>query len=368
MVRLKLTRTNIKFTFRYIVSVFIIFILVFILMRFPEVAGQGISDGIDLCLGTLIPSLLPFMIVSSLTVNLNIFNAFEKLFSKATNKLFRLPGNFIGIIFMSFIGGYPVGGKIIKDLYEKGEISPEAGKRALLFCINPGPAFVISYVGFYMLGSKKAGVILYVSIILSTLIIGIITRFLSSENVFQNSTIEKPSAMPLSDCIARSVLSGSRSMLIICSWVIVFSCLSRLTELFNLSSGTNLFINSIIEVTNGCYLACGNLNLPAIACIIGFGGICTHFQVADAIRTVKLPYKYFFTSRIVHGALSAVICNLLLNAFPVSYDVFSSGTLPTREATASSVIVSTGMLVMCALVMLGDTFNIKIRCITQNKA
>ncbi len=365
MIKTKLTRTNALFALKYIFSTFIISVSAFLLLRFPETAGQGISDGIDLCLGTLIPSLLPFMVISSLAVQFNTLGISDRLFSKATNKLLRLPGISVGIIIMSIIGGYPIGGKIIKDLYGQGEITSSQGRRMLLFCVNPGPAFVISSVGFYMLGSKRAGVIMYLSVITSSFIMGILSRFFDNESYVKCETRKDNSAESLSDGIIKSVSSGGKSMLIICTWVILFSGISRLIELFNLSPGINLFLNCVLEVTNGCNLAGGNLSLPVIACIIGFGGVCTHFQVADALRAVNLKYKYFITSRIIHGALSAVICNLFLRFFPVSYNVFSFGTLPAHEVSTTSSVISIAMLTMCALVMLGDRLKIKIRCTTK---
>ena len=361
MVKTKFTRTDTLFALKYIISVFLMFILGFLLLRFPETAGQGISDGIDLCLGTLIPSLLPFMIVSSLAVNLNTFELIENIFSKATNILFRLPGKSLGIILMSMVGGYPIGSKMIKDLYERGEITAMQGKRLLLFCINPGPAFAISSVGFYMLGSKKAGIIIYLSVILSSFLICFASRFLENKSTYVCKAASHKSTVSFANEFVRSVSSGSKSMLIVCAWVIIFSGIGRLVDIISFSPDMNMFLNCLLEVTNGCYLAGGTLSIPAIACIIGFGGICTHFQVMDAVRTVKLRYKYFIIARIIHGALSAVICNLILKIYPVSYDVFSFGTLPTTRVTPVSVALSVSMLTMCALVMLGDTFYIKVR-------
>ncbi|MBQ7296162.1 MAG: hypothetical protein IJW86_08245 [Clostridia bacterium] len=353
--------TRYIFVLRYILSSFCVFIAGFMLLKFPETAGQGISDGIDLCLGTLIPSLYPFMIVSSLVVSLDTFSYIERLFSKITNTLLRLPGKSLSVIVMSMIGGFPIGGKMIKELYEKGEITEFQAKRLMLFCINPGPAFTISSVGFYMLGSKKAGVIIYFSVIAAAMLICFATRFLERDSFYMEEKAKNKSDLSFSACLVSSVSSGSAAMLGVCAWVIAFSCLNRLTDILPLSPEMRLFVCSLLEVTNGCYLASGNLGIPAIAAIIGFGGICTHFQVMSTVRAVRLKYKHFITGRIMHGALSAVICNFILNICPVSYDVFSLGTLPTKTAGAISVPVSIGMLIMCALIMLGDSFYIRIK-------
>ncbi len=347
---------------KYILSVFVIFSAGFMLLRFPETAGQGISDGIDLCLGTLIPSLYPFMIISSLAINLDSFRFIENFLSKSTEYIFRLPGKTLCVIIMSMIGGFPLGGKMTKELYEKGRITPLQGKRLLLFCVNPGPAFTISSVGFYLLGSKKTGLIIYISLILSSLIICFLTRFISQDDeVEEILKRSEPSSPEFSSSLVSSVSSGSSAMLNVCCWVIAFSCLVRLTDILPLSSDMRMFVCSLLEVTNACSLAAGNLSIPAIAAIIGFGGICTHFQIMNAVKALKLKYKYFITGRIIHCGLSAVICDFFLKISPVSYDVFSLGTLPNERAGTVSVPISIGMLIMCALIMLGDSFRIQIK-------
>lgn len=355
------------FYFKYLMVFFIICLISFMLLRFPETAGQGISDGIDICLGTLIPSLYPFMIVSSLIINLNLFSFFEKCFSKAAEFIFGLPGKCLGVILMSLIGGFPIGGKMTKDLYEKGEISSCQGQRLLMFCVNPGPAFAISSVGFYMLGSKKIGLIIYLSLIVSSLIVGILTRFIVDDEDSYFTEKFPESSHRFSDSFVKSVSGGSSSMLSVCAWVISFSCINRLIEITPLSNSFKFFSYCILEVTNGCLVSSGNLPIPIIAGIIGFGGFCTHFQIMSAINTLKLKYKYFFASRIFCGALAVIICNFALKLFPVSYDVFSLGTLPQKVSTGESAAVSIGMLTLCGIFLIGDSFYIKIKKKTKQQ-
>ncbi len=349
------------FYFRYLVAIFIICFISFMLLRFPETAGQGISDGIDICLGTLIPSLYPFMIVSSLIINMNIFRFFDRHFSKITKLIFALPGKCLGVIFMSLIGGFPIGGKMTKDLYESGEISRSQAKRLLMFCVNPGPAFAISSVGFYMLGSKKIGLIIYLSLIISSLTVGILSRFVVEEDNSYFTQKLDFNTSSFSDSLVKSVSSGSVSMLSVCAWVITFSCINRLIEITPLSAGFKFFLYCILEVTNGCLSSCGNLPIPIIAGIISFAGFCTHFQIMSAINTVKLKYKHFLACRIFSGALTVIICNFALKLFPVSYDVFSMGTLPQQATFGKSAGVSIGMLAMCGIFLIGDSFYIKIK-------
>ena len=121
------------------------------------------------------------------------------------------------------------------------------------------------------------------------------------------------------------------------------------------------FLSCILEVTNGVFLASGNISLPLIAGIIGFGGLCGHCQVMPYLVKLRLRYKYFFVARVVSGALSVIYCKFLTDIFPVSYEVISIGTLPSQRASAVSSAVSIGMLFTAGLFLLGDSAVINIK-------
>ncbi len=345
----------------YIPVCFFIFFIAFMLLRFPETAAQGISDGIDLSLGTLIPTLYPFMVLSSLIIELNIFDRIPKPLKKISDILFSLRGKCLGVIFLSMIGGLPLGCKMTSELYEKGEISRSQGRRMLLFCYCCGPAFTISTVGIYMLGSKNAGIIIYISLIMSAFTIGILSRFFGDDDSFYLTQKNSDTNDGFSAGFVRSVSKGSSAMLSVCGWVILFSSINRIVEILPIENSVKLFLSCILEATNGVYLASGNLSLPIIAGIIGFGGLCGHCQVMPYIIKLRLNYKYFITSRIICGALSVIYCDALMNIYPVSYEVFSLGTLPPQSSSGVSSAISVAMLFSAGLFLLGDSTIIKIR-------
>ena len=345
----------------YIPICFVLFSIVFLLMRFPSVAAQGITDGIDLSLGTLIPTLFPFMVLSSLMIEQHIFDNIPKPLKSLFRAIFSVDGSSIGVIILSMIGGLPLGCKMTAQLYESGKISRCNGRRMMLFCFCMGPAFTIGSVGLFMLSSQKAGVVIYASLILSTLTIGILSRFFEYEDSVYLPSNSHEIKQPFSISLVRSVSDASKAMLNVCAWVIIFSCIINLTEVIPMNESVRFFLGCILEVSNGAYLASGNLPLPIIAGIIGFGGFCGHCQVMPYIIRLKLKYKFFLVSRIIGGALSVIYCKVLLNFFPISYEVFSLGTLPNEKAFGVSSWVSIGMLFTAALFLLGDSTAIKIK-------
>ena len=345
----------------YIPISFTLFFIGFLLLRFPSVAAQGISNGIDLSLGTLIPTLFPFIILSTLMVEQQIFDYIPKSLKRISRAVFDIDGSCLGVIVLSLIGGLPLGCKLISQLYEKGRISRCNGRRMALFCFCMGPAFTIGSVGLFMLSSEKAGFILYASVVLSAMTIGVLSRFFEAEDNVYLPTKFSDSKQPFSVSLVRSVSDGSKAMLNVCAWVIVFSCISKLTEVLPMDESARFFLGCISEVTNGAYLASGNMSLPIIAGIIGFGGLCGHCQVMPYIIKLHLKYKYFLVARIISGALSVIYCKFLLSFFPVSYEVFALGSLPTDKAFGVSAHVSLAMLFSAGLFLIGDSTAITIK-------
>lgn len=188
--------------------------LFLILFFSPEIA-DGTKKGISVSMNMLIPSLFCFMIFSNFIMKTKLKRVIsfplEKLFSKA----FRLNSCESTIYLLSLIGGYPIGAKLISDLYAKGEIKKEKAERLLAFFVNCGPSFLISGIGAGLLGNVKIGVIIYLSELLASFIIGfIITR---KTDISVSKTNESPSA-DFGIALTESVVDATKTMILICAY------------------------------------------------------------------------------------------------------------------------------------------------------
>jgi hypothetical protein len=113
-------------------------------------------------------------------------------------------------------------------------------------------------------------------------------------------------------------------MLCVCSYVLVFSAVCEGIKALGFSENTNCFLFSILEVTNGALACCGRFPLPVIAAVIGFGGLCVHFQVMSGALECKLKIRYFIVARLLNALLASGICRVLIYLFPVEISVFAS--------------------------------------------
>ena len=73
--------------------------------------GDGVRNGLFLCGETVIPSLFPFMIISSwLDFNISIT---DNIADKICIKLFGIPSSLMLVFVIGLLSGYPMGAKII---------------------------------------------------------------------------------------------------------------------------------------------------------------------------------------------------------------------------------------------------------------
>ena len=79
--------------------------------------------GIKICLYSVIPSLLPFMLITNYMQAHNLCTTVSAIFHPIFNKLMSLSEYGTFALIIGFTSGYPMGAKIIGDLYSADNIS-----------------------------------------------------------------------------------------------------------------------------------------------------------------------------------------------------------------------------------------------------
>ncbi len=325
-------------------------VIAFVVLFFcdPATMINGVSGALTLCGSAVIPSLFPFLVISDFLVRSGLCEVMGNILSAITGWLFKLPGSAGCAILISTVGGYPVGARMTAQLLEKGKITLRQSRRMMLFCINAGPAFVIGTVGSTMLLSRKAGVILYISLIVSAMFIGIIMRFISEGefDIRQEKSDFNPSVM--SEC----VLHSTNSMLTMCGWIMLFSCINAYISKLPFNESTLVWINIITEVTTGCASASESFPVSVQALVMGWAGLSVHCQIMPFVKATGLKITHFFLSRIIHGSLATAIAMILFRLFPCETSVFSARPEILPAAFSVSAPAAAAMLVLSVFVIM----------------
>ena len=309
----------------------------------PKVCTEGAVKGLLLSGRVIIPSLFPFtacvlFIMKSGGLNLLDFaNPFTK-------RVFRLSPQQFSLMLLSFIGGYPVGGKLLNEAVKSGKISKENAGIMLNYCVNAGPAFIVLAVGGGILGSKKIGYILLLAHIISSLILSLVFgHFIKNDNTDSENTAESFSP---ADNFVVSVCEAASAIFSVCAYVILFSTVNEYMNCLSEKISVLKYISPLLEVTNA---VTGMRNIVIIAFLLGFAGVSVWCQIISMGKLIKINFAVFTLSRTAHGVLSAVITALLLKAFGIAVTVSAS---VKYTPTYNGIVLSLSMLSMVIVLII----------------
>lgn len=258
------------------------------------------------------------MLLSNISINYEFVNDISDIL-KNLMKLFKVNKNCAFAFVMSIISGTPSNGKYLKDLLDSKLINLNDCQKCLNFCHFTNPIFILGTIGYTFLQDKKMGLIILISHYFSSVLIGIIGRNKSSDNINNNISLKRDKKSFIT-ILNTSIKNTINTLFLILG--VITTCLI-LTSIINklLFLNDNLkFIYGLIEVTQGLkYLSLSNLTLNTKAIIssflISFGGVCIHMQVFSIIDNKKIRYYPYLLSRITHGIISSIITFVIINLF-----------------------------------------------------
>jgi len=351
------------------------------LVLLPEQSVEAARGGVELCVNVILPSLFPFFVLSTLSVELGLIEYAGRLMQKVMYPLFRVNGACAGAFVLGIVGGYPVGARTVISLYESGQCSRTEAERMLSFCNNSGPAFILGVVGAGVFSNSRAGLLLYGAHVAASLIVGIVFRFYHGTSAsFQNKThVQKP-AKGFSVAFTDSIKKAFNGTLNICGFVIFFTVLVRLlfrigamgwiTEMLNRRLNISMaesLLTGIIEITSGVWSlrdhasAMGD-RLCMAAFILGWAGLSVHCQVLSFIGNTGLSTRTYFAGKLLHGILSAGIIYGCFRSFgsriPVSSFLATQVCTVAEMQFGQALIASTctALLVFLALILLSREY------------
>ena len=337
------------------------------LLLYSKNVQKAIYQSMDYCFKLLIPSLFPFIALTSYTIHSPVNTVIGKIFSPVTRRIFKLPSTCSSVIIMSLIGGYPSGAVGISALLSRREITEKQARRMLCFCINPGIAFVITFLGGSVLQNPKTGIFLFFSIVLSSLLIGFFISIAEkppAENTQTHSDSQKAalvnaafdsSKVIMKMCACMFIFAAIFSILQSCGLLLYFAnYLHKLLSISVSESFSLLFLLS--EIAGGVQNASVNSVLPAIyyAFALAFGGICVHMQILSFFEKFPMKISVFIIFRVFHAFLASFIFSIFARTSPDVQSVFISTAKSSYQVHILSTSAGGGFLLflMCAAFLL----------------
>lgn len=265
--------------------------------------AQAARDALSLCAQSVIPSLFPFFVLSSLFIDLGCAHTFGHALAPIMYRLFGVSGAGGTAFLLGMIGGYPVGARTAGALYQSGQCSKEECERLLLFCNNAGPSFILGIAGLGCFGSTRVGAWLYLIHVAAAVIVGLLYRKNTANTKIETGHFQARSWV---DAFINAVRSGAISMVYICGFIVFFLVILRLlTRFTGIDNGALL---GIIEMTNGILrLDNDQWGFMAAAGLLGWGGLSIHCQTAAVVHTSGLSMKRYYWGKALQALLSVAL-------------------------------------------------------------
>ena len=298
--------------YKIFLSIFIAYIILNMVI-YPSFYISKTLEGISVWTFNVLPSVLPFIFFTKILSLTGVVEKASKLFSKPCKVLFKTPSISSYVFCMSIISGYPVGAKVISDLYLDNKITRSDAFKMISFCSTSGPMFIIGTVGCILLKNATFGYIIFISHVLGALLNGLLYRNIKTDNSFSSPIMKKERETSLSDIIYDTLISVLSIGVVITIFFVVISSLSPFFNLFSPKLAS--ILEGVIEITKGCIdisSSFGNVG-KVLACsfVIGFGGISTILQSLAMLSKIKLPISLFVLQKFTHALISTVISFLI---------------------------------------------------------
>ena len=327
-------------------SALISLISMFVMAANPQEIMDAAKSAFILCASTLLPSLFPFMIASSVFIN-SVSAGSVRFLSPVFKFLFGISPGAAAALIPGMICGYPVGASCSCQLYQNNVISKSEAESLIAFSNNSGPLFVIGAVGTGILGDARTGMLLYAIHIISAIICGIILKPFteSKKSLLQlESNMHKKN---FTDCVSDSTLT----LLKICGFVVAFAVINRL-----IAPAINLLpqycrcaVAGFLELTNAVALAAAGIEnnaakLILISGALGWSGLSVHMQVKSITAPAGLSMKKYYMTRILTCMISMILSYFTFAASVAPFDNSLSTTFyPILAAAVVLITFSTIM-------------------------
>lgn len=303
---------------RKIIALFFITMTILSLIKSNYVSNEFYKT-INILLTTIIPSLLPFMILIQLLISFNGLDLIAFYLQKLSKKILNTSGYGLIVILCSIFGGFPYSAILTSELVEKKKLSLDEAKNLVKYIFFPSIGFLLST----LLNINKKYSYIIIIITISIYLSGIFLFFISNKkNNYKdiikedfNSSLNNDSSSILNNVINSSI----KSIINICFTILLFSIFKSLISLYikdkllNLAAGIIEFSSSSINIllTNKNTL----FDFIILTFIISFGGFCVFIQAANYIKKIRLSMKELIKSRLFCALLSVLLFVILFFIF-----------------------------------------------------
>ncbi len=285
----------------------------------PADAVNAASDGLVLWYQKVLPTLLPFAILSGILIDSGAILYLTKYLYRVTKWILPTSETGAFVFFSGFLFGFPMGSKNCALLYQNGLLCCEEAELLAVLCNNISPVFVGSFVIGQQLKMPARLLPGYLLVYLPPILLGnLLLRRKSLQKRIK--TWEISQKMPASrfqlnfKIIDTGIMNGFETLTKLGGYIMLFSIAAAMLAALPLSAVVKPLFIGILELTNGiaalgALTGLSSYQYTAALGLTAFGGISGLAQTFSMIKDCPfsrgkyLGIKLILTTATTSGAL-----------------------------------------------------------------
>lgn len=279
-------------------------IMTYCILTHSELSLYYAFMGLELWFNKMIPTLLPFMILSGIMVRMELTEGFTTFVYPIIKPVFQVSKNVCYAMIMGFLCGFPMGAKTIGELYTHKMISKREGEYLLAFCNNIGPVY---FVGFVQPLLQRQRLLPYLFGMYGIpLLYGLVLRYTSfrdlsaTEQPKQNMSATKHNLFIELD---HSITSAIQSILSLGGYMILFNILNLFPHI--LLKQPPIYLAPLLEISGGLRMLQNTLPIYVLL-LVPFGGFSCIAQTYSCIKNTPLSITNYTLHKLVLVLLTAI--------------------------------------------------------------
>ena len=291
--------------------------------------------GLELWFRNMIPSLLPFMILSGIMIRMNLTEKASMILYPIIKPIYKVRKNVCYAMLTGFLCGFPMGAKTVSDLYARQMLTKREAEYLLAFCNNIGPVYFCSFV-LPLLGRQMVLPYLFgmygIPLLYGFVLRRTIYRALPLPHEKQNNAAALVSCEAFSGTrasmpngsIGRQLLaetdhaiqSSVQAILSLGGYMILYNLLNLIPHM--LLGHPLQLLSPLLEITGGLRILGDSLPLYSFLAL-SFGGLSCIAQTYNCIGNSDLPIGSYILHKMLLTALNGIFYLCWFQISPASF-------------------------------------------------
>lgn len=299
----------------------------------PKISVNFALSALNLWFTKMIPTLFPFMVVSGILIHMNLVKQLCAPISPLFSKLFGVNASGTFCIIIGFLCGFPMGAKVVADLYKKEELSLADADYLLSFCNLIGPIYFCGYVlvvlnisdsipflvGMYGIPALYGMLLFRLRKVFSIkkryckVKLSATSKDKPSEQGLNNTAyLQKPPG--LMEAMDQTIFSAIENITKLGGYMIFFNLFNILPRMmmqkgllshmaYTERIGITYFFSCFFEISNGVSLV-KNREPWLVLTMLPFGGLCCMAQTYSLIKDTPLSIAKYGIHKLVLTAVT----------------------------------------------------------------